>query len=540
MTHSSSIHATFFRTLPLAAACILTAAGARADVKLSPPFGDHMVLQREMRVPVWGTADPGEKVTVTLADRTAIAVASAEGRWKLSLPPMRAGGPFTMTVTGKNTVSITAVLVGEVWLCSGQSNMEFTLDRATGGIDEAAAANDPQLRMLTVGGKLAYQPEQSVGGEWKVVNPQTAPKMSAVGYFFGKELRKRLGVPVGLINASMGWTPAESWVSREAMMADPELKHDIVDRWDFWIQQFPRAQAFYQKKLADWKVEDDAAKAAGKPEPAQPKAPSSPEFSHRASCLFNGMIAPLIPYAMRGVIWWQGETNVERGYQYRKLFPALIRDWRQRWGQGDFPFLFVQLAAVGDWTPDPAGSRWSELREAQAMTARDVPRTGMVVALDVGEKKDVHPKNKREIGRRLALAALAVAYHQKVAYSGPVYQSMKVDGDRIRIQFTGSDRGLATAGGEPLTGFTVAGADRVFHPAAAVIEGGAVVVSSKDVPEPAAVRYAWLDFPTANLTDSTGLPASPFRTDDWPGITSGFTKTFWDQVGIDDETMTTP
>ncbi len=519
----------------LASVCLLTAV-ARADVKPVGIFADHMVLQRDMPVPVWGTAAPGEKVAVSISDRKAPpaeATAGDDGRWMVRLEPLKAGGPFELTIAAKNTITFKDVLVGEVWVCSGQSNMEFKLERAAGGADAVAAANDPQLRQFRVGGGIPAEPARDVTGTWQEANPQTVKDWSAAAYFFGKELRQKLNVPVGLVNNAMGWTPAEAWTSREAMEADPDLKV-IVQRWDHWTAAYPHAKELYEQKMKEWKAAADKAKTDGKPIPTEPAQPANPEFMHRAAALYNGMLAPLMPFAIRGVIWYQGETNSGRADQYRKLFPALIRDWRGHWGQGNFPFIYVQIAPMDAGPVDRA-----ELRDAQR-EALSLPNTAMIVTLDIGEAKDEHPHNKKEVGHRLALAAEKLAYAQDVVYSGPLYQGMKVEGNAIRLSFEHVDGGLVARGGS-LKGFTIAGEDKKFVAADAKIDGKSVLVSSAKVDKPVAVRYCFVNWPgdeNVTLFNTAGLPASSFRTDDWPLTTKGETRMFFDQMGLDDVTLT--
>jgi sialate O-acetylesterase len=502
---------------------LLSATNALADVKPSAIFSDNMVLQRGVRVPIWGTADPGEQVRVTLGNAQATTTADDQGKWKALIGPLQAGGPFEMTVAGKNELKIQNVLVGEVWLCSGQSNMEMAVGnsrRAWGGVqnaaEEIAAGNFPIIRQFKVEKSVSGKPQADAQGQWLVATPETVGEFSAVAYFFGRALFKALNVPVGLIHSSWGGTPAESWASAPALLADSELAPMVRD-WQKKIADYPEALADYEKKLDDWNSASQQAEAAGKAPPSPPRFPADPRSnSWRPSGLYNAMIAPLIPFAIRGAIWYQGESNADRAYQYRNLFPTMIRDWRNTWGGGDFPFLFVQLASyIQEYSPQ---NTWAELREAQTMTL-SLLNTGMAVAADIGNPYDIHPKNKQEVGRRLALAAQAIAYGKKLVYSGPMYKSMAVEGGKIRLRFTQVGTGLKAQG--PLVGFEIAGEDRKFHSAEARIDGEAVIVRSGEVSRPVAVRYAWADNPTCSLYNKEGLPASPFRTDDWPGVTQG-------------------
>jgi sialate O-acetylesterase len=501
--------------------CVCVCAVAAWSVALPPVFGDNAVLQAEMAVPVWGTADAGEAVTVAIDDAKVAATADAAGRWRVVLPAHKAGGPYTLTVTGaKGAASAQNVLFGEVWFCSGQSNMQYTLDRAANGKEAAANADFPTMRMFQANTQMAFEPQTTVKGQWVVCTPATAPKYSAVGFFFGRELLANRKTPVGLIHVSQGWTPGEAWMSREALLADPDLKI-IVDRWDEIIRD---AKA-YQDAMKTWQALADQAKKDGVAPPAQPVKPKAdPNFLHRASGYWNGGVAPLAGYGIRGIIWYQGETNEVRAHQYRKEFSALIRSWRQAWGQGDLPFLFVQVAPVLPPDPQPVESEWAELREAQAM-ALALPNTGMAVTVDIGEEKDVHPKAKAEVGYRLSLLARALVYKEDIPCYGPLYESMAVEGKKIRLRFSHVDGGLRCLFGE-VRGFAIAGADRKFVPAKVTIEkDNTVLVESDAVPNPVAVRYAWANNPMpVNLVNGLNLPTAPFRTDDWPGKTVGFTK----------------
>lgn len=459
------------RSMFIAVVCTLLGSSAWAAVEPNSMFSDNAVLQQGIEIPVWGTACDGERVTVSIASQKATTTAE-NGKWVVKLPPMKAGGPYTMTFSGSNTVEIKNVLVGEVWVCSGQSNMQFGLNSAANAEDALAEAANPMIRLAQVPNIMSSKPIADAGISWAECSRDTAASFSAVGYFFGKKLSENLKVPVGLINASWGGTTVQAWTARRA----------VLNYWDYW-------------KLVH----------------SYPGAEDSP---NRPSVLYNAMIAPIIPFGIRGAIWYQGESNAGWAYAYRKDFPALIRNWRDDWGQGDFPFLFVQIAPFAE----PMEGTWAELREAQLLTSLTVPNTGMAVITDYGDPVMIHPIQKKPVGERLARIALAKTYGKDIVYSGPLYKAMKVNGSEAVISFDHIDGGLE-AHGEELTGFTVAGADRKFHTASARVEGGTVVVSSPNVAKPIAVRFGWANCPVVNLFNSAGLPASPFRTDDFPGVT---------------------
>ncbi len=490
--------------------------------KLSLPavFGDGMVLQLGSYAPVWGTAEPNKRVRVSIDGIRKSTRADESGHWRIDISTTNVspGGPHELRVKSKGEdVVFTDVLFGEVWICSGQSNMEWPMSRARDAEAEIAAANYPNIRLFNVKKTVSDKPLEDVEASWQHCTPETLPSFSAVAYFFGRRLHTvNPEVPVGLIETSWGGTPAESWTSMGTLESIASLA-PLVERWEQIIANYPTALAAYQEKLKAWEAASEKAKAEGTPAPRRPGAPLGPDHPHRTATLYNGMIHPLIPYGIRGAIWYQGESNAGRAYQYRTLFPAMITDWREHWGRGDFPFFFVQLAnfrAVDTW---PVESDWAELREAQSMTL-ELPNTGQAVIIDIGEADNIHPTNKQDVGARLAQSAFKVAYGMETADSGPVYKAMRKDGNAIRISFDDVYGGLK-ANGSALYGFTIAGEDKKFHWAQARIEGDEVVVSSPDVPNPVAVRYGWANNPICNLYNVDGLPASPFRTDDWPGIT---------------------
>ena len=492
---------------------------AHADVTLPSVIGDHMVLQTGIVTPIWGTAEPGEAVAVQLGEQQASTAANAAGKWSVKLGPFEPGGPVEMTVTASNVLTVQDILIGEVWVCSGQSNMQWAVRNSWHPETEIAEANYPQMRLFTVKHVTSDKPLEDTNASWDLCTPETVPGFSAVGYFFGKELHKTRNVPVGLINTSWGGTPAESWTSLPTLEGDPVLE-PILRRWDVRLQNYPIEHQKYRERLAEWQTIADEAEALGRPVPRRPGAPVGPDHPHRPASLYNGMIAPLIPYAIRGAIWYQGESNAGRAYEYRKLFPKMISDWRAAWNQGQFPFLFVQLANFNAWgSPPPNESAWAELREAQTMTLM-LPNTGMAVTTDIGESYDIHPRNKQEVGRRLALSAQGIAYGEDIVHSGPLYDSFAVEERRIRLRFKHLGSGLEASDGQALRGFMVAGPDCQFVGAQAKIEEDTVVVWNNWVAHPIAVRYAWAHDPTGNLCNAEGLPASSFRTDRWPGVTA--------------------
>jgi sialate O-acetylesterase len=550
---------TYIPAAPLRALLLLSllALPARA-VEVNSLFTDNMVLQRGQPVPVWGTADAGESVTVEFAGQKKTA-APQDGKWMVKLDPLTASSDAQkLTITGHNTITLQNVLVGEVWLASGQSNMGFPLAAAANAATEIPAAGDPLLRLFTVTHATSDTPQTTVKGKWDASTPDTAKNFSAVAYFFGKALRAKLGVPVGLINSTWGGTSVQCWFSIDALRQDPPVQK-YVDQWDKAVAAHanvlahPELLTAYQDDLKSWNEQvkpayDEAvkawtaAKAANpsdptpkpkpeRPEPSNPDPMAIPSPSSRPSTpsvIYNGMIAPLIPFAVKGAIWYQGENNGSQGLEYRTTFPRLINDWRARWAQTDFPFLFVQLPGNGASDHRPADQHdWPWLREAQFMTL-SLPETGMATTIDVGDPNNVHPKDKVDVGNRLALLARKIAYKETVQAFGPLYDSFSVTGNKITIKFkeVGSGLTIGTSPWRPdgvapwptdhLVGFVIAGADKKWVVADAQIVGDTVEVTSAQVPQPVAVRYGWANSPDVNLYNKEGLPAAPFRTDDWP------------------------
>jgi len=479
------------------------AAAARAELKLPAIFSDHMVLQRDAAVPVWGWATPGAAVSVRIAGQSHEARADEAGRWRVALDPLAVGEPIELTCTSEGrTITRTDVLVGEVWLCSGQSNMVWALRRAIDGEREVAAANDERLRLFRVKRSVTDAPlDDLAGGEsWTRCTPADAAEFSAVAYYFGAMLRRELGVPVGLIQSAYGGTSAEVWTSEPTLRADPAF--DAVVRR-------------YRKSL-----DDHAAGRGGAPSP-----------NARPAGFYNGMIHPLVPFAIRGVAWYQGEANSARARAYRALLPMLINDWRRAWGgvDGELPFGVVQLPSYSNPPRvPPGGANWPQLREAQLMTAQQLPGVGLIVTFDTGGGVNLHPPDKKPVGERLARWALGAVYGRDVVWSGPVLREMKVEDGKVVLTFDHAGSGLATLDGKPVRGFAIAGADGKFRWAVTeMTDDGRIILSDYLVREPVAVRYGWNDDPHwANLTNREGLPASPFRTDDWvdgtqPPATSG-------------------
>jgi sialate O-acetylesterase len=475
----------------LAALVVLSAAHARADVKLAKIFSSNMVLQQKTQAPVWGWAEAGEAVKVTLGDKSAETKAGDDGKWSVKIEtPAGSNDPVQLKINGKNEIVLENVLIGEVWLCSGQSNMQWGVNSSTNAAEEIKNANHPTIRLFTVPSAKempATEPQADLALDlkWSECKSETIPGFSAVGYFFGRKLNEELKVPVGLINSSWGGTICEAWTSKGALEADKEWLAPIVERHTSF----------------------------------QPGNPNQP------AVLYNGMIHPLVPFAIRGAIWYQGESNKGRAEQYATLFPAMIKDWRSKWNQGDFPFLFVQLAPYAysrDAEKKPVDSKeLAELWEAQFKTL-SLPNTGMAVTTDVTEINDIHPKNKQDVGLRLALWALGTTYEKKeLVYSGPLYDSMTVEDGKIRIKFKHVGGGLEAKDSQPLNSFTIAGEDEKFVEAKAEIDGDSIVVSSPDVAKPVAVRFGWNDLAEPNFVNKAGLPASPFRTDKFKLVTAG-------------------
>ena len=490
---------------------LLVTVSLSADVTLPAILTDHMVLQRGLPIHLWGKATPGEEVTATFRTATQATKADPLGKWSLYLSPSDAGGPFPLTIKGNNTISFNDVLVGDVWVASGQSNMEFQMRQIDNADAEIAAANYPKIRRVKVGRKPADYPLDDVTAQpWSAVTPQNASGASAVAFFFARHLQEKSsasGVPQGIIESFWGGTPVETWMSLRAIGEDPALA-PITANWARAMEVYPGLLAGYEQRLARWNEAASKAKAEGQPAPPnKPGAPNpSPGGPWMPGGLYNGMIAPLVPYPIKGAIWYQGESNAspQAAHVYGAAFQAMIRDWRRAWGVGDFPFFYVQLANY------KANPFWPEVREAQRQTLQ-LTNTGMAVTIDVGNPNDIHPKNKQDVGLRLALAARSVAYGEKLTYSGPLYRQVSREGSSLRVWFDQAGTGLVAKDGA-LKGFEVAGANGTFVPADAKLDGNSVIVTNATVAAPLHVRYAWADNPDSNFYNAEGLPASPFRS----------------------------
>ena len=499
----------------------LTPFASRANVTPAPLFTDHAVIQCDMPVVIWGSADPGESVTVTFAGQTAGAVADTNGAWEVRLAPIQAGAGGSLVITGKNTVELKDVVAGEVWFCSGQSNMQMNVGSVTNAPAEIAAGTFPLIRQFQVPLKPAKEPQDArfiTKAAWKPADTNTVAAFTAAGYFFAREVHRTLNVPVGLINASWGATPIQPWMSLTALQAYPGYQK-LLDRKQAEIAAWPQRKAQLDAELKAWETRVAEAKAAGQPAPARPWQPGPPDSGHyMPTQLFNGMVHPVTRYRIRGALWYQGEANAGGGAggaaDYTDLLSRLIADWRRAWDQGDFPFYFAQLPNW-DNPGDKTGVSWAFFREGQARVL-SVTNTGMAVLIDAGDAADIHPKNKQEAGRRLALQALARTYGRKVVASGPVPVTNRVEGSTLRVVFRGTDQGLVARDKAPLAGFELAGTNGVFFPATATLQKNSVLLRSPEVKRPAFARYLWTNNPAATLFNGAGLPAAPFRTDPFP------------------------
>ena len=493
-----------------------------SEVTLPRVISSNMVLQRDMQVPIWGWASAGEKIRVTLSTETegaeplfsATATADAEGNWQVKLPAMAAGGPYTLRVNGSNTIELTNVLFGEVWVCSGQSNMQWSVNASKDNEAEIAAAMYPKIRLFYVPRVPSGLPQQDVAADWYETTPETIPNFSAVAYYFGRKLYKNLNVPIGLINTSWGGTRIEPWTPPVGFTTVPALASIYKEVQD--VQANYRAQLPQKiKEIEAWIAETRKALETDAMLTQMPDNTHPLAHQGRPTALYNGMVHPIVPYAIRGALWYQGESNLRDGMLYHEKMKALIKGWREVWGQGEFPFYFVQLAPFNYGGRNASPYFLPQIWEAQAATLA-LPNTGMAVTTDIGNLRDIHPRNKQDVGRRLALWALAKDYgRDDVTYSGPLYKSMAIEGNTIRLTFDAIGSGLTSRDEKPLTWFEIAGEDKQFVEAEAIIDGDTVVVSSETVANPVAVRLGWHQSAEPNFVNKEGLPASPFRTDSW-------------------------
>lgn len=477
-----------------------------AEVAVPNIFCDHMVLQRDQENKVWGKAAPGEKVTVKINGQSHETTGDDAGLWDLMLEPLAVGGPHELVISGKNEIRIKDVLVGEVWICSGQSNMAWVVNNTYDADLTKTSANLPQIRMLTYPRVGSQEPVWTHdNANWQVCSADTVGKFSAVGYFFGRQLHDSLDVPIGLITNSWGGSAADAWVNRDVLEANEDYQATI-ERWKKSEQDF-----------------EDVAQIKERSEQQEKKYQAlkkSMSGQQRPSNIYYGVLKSHLGYGIKGAIWYQGESNTGRAYQYRYLFPMMISNWRDEWKQGDFPFYWVQLADCRAEEPQPGESNWAELREAQTMTMSKLKNTGEAVIIDAGEGKDIHPRNKEIVGERLARWALSKEYGFDIAHHSPMYQSMEKRENSLVLTFDHIHKGWRPFDTKQIFGFAIAGEDKKFHWAdAKVIKNNRIEVSSSQVKNPQAVRYGWADNPVCNLYDGIGLPLTPFRTDDWPGLT---------------------
>lgn len=484
-----------------------------AELKFSPVFGDSMVVQRDQPIHVWGWTAPGTDVTVELAGHTATGKADASGRFDVKLDPLPAGGPHEMVIEADESRTFRDVLVGEVWVCSGQSNMAFAVASANDPDLESMTAKFPNIRLISVPQVGSQEPLNDFDGKWEACTPETVKNFSAVGYFFGRQLHQTLDVPIGLIDNAWGGSAAEAWVRRDVLEDDGKYG-ELLEKWDTLAKTYDHeaAVAKWKEQVAQW----EKTKKGNKPRAPRDQLTGN----HRPANLYNGVLHPVLGYTIRGAIWYQGESNAGRAYQYRDLFPLMIQNWRNEWGQGDFSFYWVQLADFRNEVEAPAESDWAELREAQTMTMSKLPNTGEAVITDLGEAADIHPKNKLDVAKRLVRWALANDYGINIPYRSPTFSSLEIKENKAVLKFDSIGRGLDTFDVREPIGFAIAGEDKVFVDAdAKIVTKDTIEVWSDAVKNPVAVRYAWADNPICNVQSADGLPMTPFRTDDWPGVT---------------------
>lgn len=506
----------------IALICVVAVSTAAAEVKLPDVIANSMVLQQKQAVPVWGTADPGESVTVTFAGKKKTVVAGADGKWRIDLGKFEASAePRMMTIAGKNTIELKDVLVGEVWLVSGQSNMQWRLFESTGGEAAVAAAIHPNIRLFNVSREVAFKRRVGKLGEWQASTPASVRDFSAAGYYFAVELQNTLKVPVGIINSSYGGSQAEAWTPVEYLNASRDLK-PTVERTEIWAAEREKVRADYTEAIRKWREDADKTRAAGARPSPSPGVPDALRDYRIASSIYDGMIEPLIPFAFRGAVWYQGESNEGRAEQYAILLPVMIRSWRERWKMPDMPFGIIQLPNYRRQNAEPEDSAWSHIREYQRRTALADKKAGLIVTIDIGEANDIHPRNKLDVGKRMAVWALKNVYGRRLT-EAPTLVSYEIRGGKVYLTFKDVGTGLRIRSGDKLNEFTIAGADQKWHWAEArIISRDKIEVWSASVPDPKGVRYAFNTNPkNPNLTNDSGLPASPFRTDNWPDPTAG-------------------
>ncbi len=502
------------KNIILAITVLLAINFLQADISVPSIFGSQMVFQRDQENPVWGWADPGESVRIRINNQTIRTKADKQGNWKVNLKALPVGGPYTLEIAGKNKLVFEDVLCGEVWLCSGQSNMQWSISQVMDGDLEILSANNPNIRLITVPQVGTQEPQRDFEGTWEKCTPESVKSFSAVGYMFGRQLHQTLGIPVGLIDNAWGGSACEAWIRKDLLQKDP-MYAGLMEKWTQTAASYDHeaAVAKYEEKLEKW--------TQGGKKGARPRPPRNPLVGqHRPANLYNGVLKPITGYGIKGAIWYQGESNSSRAYQYRELFPLMIQSWRNEWDQGDFPFYFVQLADFRPEQDQPGESTWAELREAQTLTLSKLSNTGQAVIIDLGEGRDIHPRKKQRVATRLARWALAKDYGYDVMYQGPTYSSHSVEGNKIVVKFDMMGGQLYTFDKDEVVGFAIAGDDRNFVWAKAKIVGkDTVEVWSDEIVNPVSVRYAWADNPVCNLTNKKDLPVTPFRTDDWPGLT---------------------
>jgi sialate O-acetylesterase len=507
--------------------------GVAREVRLAAIFANGMVLQHGREIPIWGWAGPGEKVTVTLEGTSCDTVAGKDGQWTVRLPAHKpSADPVEITVSGRNTITLKDVLFGDVWVCAGQSNMGWGVG-GSATADEMATMSYPTIRQYFYWRTPAFQPlrDTASSGNWRNADPKNVGEFCAVGFWFAKRLQQDIKIPIGLIQTAYGSSSGETWAPREAFQNDPDFAPMFDRTKDLSPETLAKeVQVYrdYKAAVAKWEIDAKTAKDKGQPEPgklAQPPEVRAYAMRHSPGYCWDGIIEQIVPYGIRGVLWYQGESNSERAYQYRKVMPIIIEQWRKHWGQGDFPFLLVQIANLGGAPSEACKSEWAELREAQALTAKNVKNCYYGVSFDTGEytnNYDVHPRNKWDTGERMGLVALANVYDRKLEYTGPVLESAQFEDGTVVLTFSHVEGGfrLGRDGAEKeVRGFALAGEDRKFAWAEATIDGNKIILTSAKVPKPVAVRYAWNNNPRINLYNQAGLPAPQFRTDDWPGIT---------------------